>query len=222
MILSLNFNSDSFSLHQQLPLHRDSMSQSHAVLRLFRKVHLYLGVFTAPALLFFAFTGALQTFSLHETTQGSSYKPPAWLVSLAQLHKKQTTVVPQRKQRPASATSPDQPKSDQPKTDQANTDSPKHGHSKNDADKTDNPKADGPSDKSATPSVTDRPKSPDQSASPQKSHLPMKIFFLLVGIGLFLSTITGIYMAYKYNQSKLLVTGLLLAGAVIPLLLLPF
>jgi hypothetical protein len=50
----------------------------------------------------------------------------------------------------------------------------------------------------------------------------MKIFFLLVGIGLFLSTLTGIYMAYKYNQSKLWVTGLLIAGAAIPLLLLSF
>ena len=37
---------------------------SHALLRVLRKMHLYLGVFTAPALLFFAFTGALQTFSL--------------------------------------------------------------------------------------------------------------------------------------------------------------
>ena len=53
------------------------MSTSHVVLRYVRLTHLYLGVFIAPAILFFAFTGALQTFSLHETTRGSNYKPPA-------------------------------------------------------------------------------------------------------------------------------------------------
>ncbi len=52
------------------------MSSSHTFLRYTRLVHLYIGVFIAPALLFFALTGALQTFSLHETTRGSSYKPP--------------------------------------------------------------------------------------------------------------------------------------------------
>jgi ABC-type molybdate transport system permease subunit len=37
-----------------------------------------------------------------------------------------------------------------------------------------------------------------------------------------MSTLTGIYMAYKFNRSKLLVTGLLLAGIVVPLVLLPY
>lgn len=36
-------------------------------------------------------------FSLHETTRGSSYVPPAILVHLAQLHKKGTLTVSQRK-----------------------------------------------------------------------------------------------------------------------------
>lgn len=73
------------------------MSSSHTFLRYTRLVHLYIGVFIAPALLFFAFTGALQTFSLHETTRGSSYKPPAWIVMLSQIHKKQTPIVPARR-----------------------------------------------------------------------------------------------------------------------------
>ena len=50
----------------------------------------------------------------------------------------------------------------------------------------------------------------------------MKIFFLLVAIGLFVSTLTGVTMAYKYNRSKVVVTSLLLAGIIIPLLLLRF
>ena len=171
-------------------------SQSHAVLRLFRKVHLYLGVFTAPALLFFAFTGALQTFSLHETTQGSSYKPPAWIVSLAQLHKKQTTSVPVRKPRPGPAGAPGR---------EGKAGRPGQAAS---------PDAGGEMKPLAKASDAQAPRPP--------SHLPMKIFFLLVSVGLFLSTVTGIYMAYRYSHGKLLISGLLAAGIVIPLLLLPF
>ena len=155
------------------------MTSSHKILKVVRQIHLYTGIFISPAILFFALTGALQTFSLHETTRGSDYKPPTWIVTLAQLHKKQTTSVPVRKPRPADAA----PKPDKP----ANLPSP--------------------------------PPSPEP---PQKSHLPMKIFFLLVAIGLFTSTLTGIYMSYKFMRNKLVVTALLLAGIIVPLLLLPF
>src|SRR6201994_2645495 len=70
--------------------------KSRTTLRLFRKIHLYFGLFISPALLFFAFTGAIQTLSLHEAA-GSSYKPPAILAQLGQLHKKQTATMPVRK-----------------------------------------------------------------------------------------------------------------------------
>ena len=177
------------------------MSTSHALLRVLRKLHLYLGVFTAPALLFFAFTGALQTFSLHETTQGSSYKPPAWITSLAQLHKKQTTEVPVRRPRP-DAPRPDAARSGTP------PDHPERSTAK--------------AAPSSAPPQSANQQPPAGPAPRPKSHLPMKIFFLLVAVGLFLSTLTGIYMAYRYSRSRLLISGLLLAGAVLPLLLLPF
>lgn len=67
------------------------------ILKVVRVTHLYLGVFIAPALLFFALTGGLQTFSLHEAQKGSDYVPPRWAVVLGQLHKKQTVVVPERR-----------------------------------------------------------------------------------------------------------------------------
>ncbi len=153
------------------------MTSSHKILKVTRQIHLYTGLFIAPALLFFALTGALQTFSLHETSRGSDYKPPTWIVTLAQLHKKQTITVPVRKQRPADAA---------PKPD-------KHA---------------------AT--------APQPPEPPQKSHLPMKIFFLIAAIGLFTSTLTGIFMAYKFNRNKLVVTALLLAGIIIPIILLRF
>ena len=70
------------------------MAVSHATFRFLRTLHLYLGAFAAPAFLFMALSGGLQIFSLHETTRGSSYVPPAWLASAARLHKKQSLFVP--------------------------------------------------------------------------------------------------------------------------------
>jgi len=52
-----------------------------------RQLHLYMGTLFAPAILFFAFTGALQTFGLHEGARGSNSTPPAWIAQLAQVHK---------------------------------------------------------------------------------------------------------------------------------------
>jgi len=154
-----------------------------STLKRVRQLHLYLGVFLAPALLFFAFTGALQSLNLHETTPGRTYKPAAWIVTLAQLHKKQTTIVPVRKPHAEPPTKADTDKPAQP----AN-----------------------PSPKTSAPEPS-RP-----------THLPMKIFFALVAIGLASSTLSGIFMAYKYTRGKLVITGLLLAGIVVPLLLLAF
>src|ERR1700759_3804004 len=94
------------------------MSSSHTLLKYLRLVHLYIGVFITPAVLFFAFTGALQTFSLHETTRGSSYKPPAWAVVLGQIHKKQPPGLPARKPppqaRPAEPPAPEKASRDEP------------------------------------------------------------------------------------------------------------
>jgi hypothetical protein len=169
------------------------MSSSHTILKYTRLVHLYLGVFIAPALLFFAFTGALQTFSLHETTRGSSYNPPAWAVVLGQIHKKQTPIVPVRKLPP-----PDK-QSDKVAQDKAGSD--KAGSEK-------------PQSSPASPSET-------APAAAPKTHnpFPLKCFFLLVAIGLFISTLSGLYMSYKYIRNRSLITTILLAGVIIPILL---
>jgi len=65
-------------------------SRKTRLLKLGRQFHLYIGVFSAPALLFFALSGALQTLSLHEAKKGSDYKPPRWIVVMGEIHKKQT------------------------------------------------------------------------------------------------------------------------------------
>jgi hypothetical protein len=52
-----------------------------------RRFHLFIGVFIAPSILFFAGTGALQLFSLHEAH--GSYEPPSVIEALAKVHKDQ-------------------------------------------------------------------------------------------------------------------------------------
>ena len=165
------------------------MSSSHTLLKSIRLVHLYIGVFIAPALLFFAFTGALQIFSLHETTRGSSYKPPAWAVTLAQIHKKQTPVVPAKKMS-AAEKSPDNAAPDKPQTLDP-----------------------------ATPQPAPTPKSAGSTMPSPHNALPLKIFFLLVAIGLFTSTLSGLYLSYKYLRNRMLVSAILVVGIVVPILM---
>jgi hypothetical protein len=149
-----------------------------SILKILRQTHLYLGIFIAPAILFFAFTGALQTFSLHENAKDGSYKPSRWIVILAQIHKKQTMQIPPPKVQTSAASQPD-------------------GRHK-----------------------TERPANPVETPNPPgHSPLPLKIFFLVVSVGLFASTFSGLYMSYKYSRSKLLVGALFLAGIVVPIVL---
>lgn len=68
---------------------------SARLMRRLRQIHLYIGAFFAPAILFFAFTGALQTFDLHEPRN----HPPQWLRIAAQFHKKQDFPRPRPEQR---------------------------------------------------------------------------------------------------------------------------
>ena len=160
------------------------MAPKTSFLQACRLTHRYIGVFISPAVLFFAFTGAIQTFSLHETTRGSDYKPARILVILGQIHKKQTPVI-------AS------PKSPAPK-----------------------PQA-GPKAEDSVGAAAPAPKPAPPPGPEVKKHnaLPLKIFFLLVAISLFTSTLSGIYMAYKFARNKLTVTGLLVLGTAIPVLM---
>ena len=155
------------------------------ILKNSRLLHLYLGIFTAPAIIFFSITGALQTFSLHETTRGSDYKPPKIIAELSQLHKKQTLVVPTKKPQPPAQAKPE---ADKPAADKHQADN-------------------------ATPRPTEPP------PTKTKNLLPMKIFFLFVAVSLLTSTVTGLYMSYRYIRNKMLVTACLTAGIVLPILL---
>lgn len=175
-------------------------SQSHAILRLLRQIHLYIGIFISPALLFFAFTGALQTFSLHEQVKGSDYKPPVWVMRLAQLHKNQTTEV-------------------KPKPVPGGSDHAGAGEHESVAAM---PSEHGGSADKEAATAKRQPAPAVPVVTKRQQHVPMKIFFLLVSLGLFTSTLTGLYMAYRYSRKAWVVTVWLAAGVVVPLLLLPF
>ena len=192
------------------------MSKGHAAVKFLRKVHLYLGIFTTRGLLFFAITGALQTFNMHETTQGSNYMPPAWIASLAQLHKKQTTAVSPRKPRPAG---PENAPGEQQRGDAG---SRVAASSPADAVRTAPSEVAGPAQAQPGPSRLPKAGEASSPSAPRKSHLPMKTFFLLVSLSLVTSTLTGICLSYKYSRGWWVLTGLLVAGVAVPLLLLPF
>lgn len=49
-----------------------------------RQWHTYIGAIIAPSVLFFAFTGSLQLFSLHEAHD--AYVPPAIVEALSRVH----------------------------------------------------------------------------------------------------------------------------------------
>lgn len=74
--------------------------------RLLRDVHLYLGVFFAPLILFFALTGALQVLGLHEASRDGRYTPPPVLEKLSEVHIHQRYAAkpkkPERKAPPAA------------------------------------------------------------------------------------------------------------------------
>ena len=67
-----------------------------------RNIHLYLGVFFSPLLVFFLISGCWQTFNLHEASEDGNYKPPAIIKSFSQVHKDQRWV--DRNKKPQSST----------------------------------------------------------------------------------------------------------------------
>lgn len=115
-----------------------------------RNVHLYLGVFFAPLLLFFIITGCLQTFNLHEPSKSGGYVPPVIIKSLSQVHKNQRWV--------------------------------------------------------------------DAKMAPKPS-VPFRYFIVLMSVGLLVTTILGIMMAFKYTRPWL-VWACLFMGIAIPIFLL--
>ena len=71
------------------------------MLRRLRQFHLYVAVFFAPAIIFFAFSGILQTDGFHEA-RGGAAQPPAWIKVIASLHQHQRLRRPERPRPPVA------------------------------------------------------------------------------------------------------------------------
>src|SRR5262245_36361430 len=54
-----------------------------------RAIHLYLGCFFAPILIFFIVSGCLQTFQLHRSKKNGSYTAPLIIKASAEVHQRQ-------------------------------------------------------------------------------------------------------------------------------------
>lgn len=73
--------------------------------QLIRKVHLWLGVFFAPSLVFFCLTGGLMTFRLQERLPGGG-DPPAWLSLAGRIHMSESLTPKPPKAAPSAMPSP--------------------------------------------------------------------------------------------------------------------
>jgi hypothetical protein len=70
-------------------------------MRRVRQLHNYVAIFFAPAIIFFAFSGALQTLGLHES-HDPARPPVGWVRWIATVHKDQRVPAAQAPARPAA------------------------------------------------------------------------------------------------------------------------
>jgi hypothetical protein len=144
--------------------------------QMLRKLHLWLGVFFAPSLIFFCLTGALMTFRLQERLPGGD-PAPAWLSLAGRVHMSESLT---------------------PKPPKAPTPSP-------------TPSA-GNSTVDSAPALSPTP-------ARRPPSIPMKIFAALMALGIIITTILGVVMAFRFNRDPKLLWGLLAAGTVLPVIL---
>jgi hypothetical protein len=143
-----------------------------------RQIHRYLSVFFTPAILFFSFTGALQTFRLHESAQRGAPPPVAWIAALASVHKDQH--LPHARPRPAD------------------------------------PAQAAPATNVARPVRAPSEEAPD----PERSTLPLKLFVLALAIGLCVTALVGLTLAFTNPRSRKQSAVMLVLGTLLPALLL--
>ena len=172
----MNFTTDS-----KTEITRPRQATGAIWLRRVRQWHLYLGTFFAPSIIFFALSGALQLFGLHEGHPGETYQPPVWVAKLGSIHKNQTL---SERHGPPPGLAGEQRRP--PEAAQAGVRQASDGRRRN------------------------------ENREESKSTFALKWFFLAMAIGLVFTTCLGIYMAFKYNRSRVVIWSLLLSGTVIP------
>jgi hypothetical protein len=168
-------------------------------MRLARQLHTYLGVFFAPSIIFFAFSGFFQSFGWHEEHDGKA--PMAWIATISEIHKDQ------RFPAPPPAASPDSQSRPQPA-------SPLPG-----AVTTSPATTAGATTPSSAPAqtiaATPGKAAPSPRRQPRKKSFPLQVFMGFMSVGLIGLSGVGIWMAYQLRKPALIST-LLLAGTIIP------
>lgn len=67
--------------------------------RRLRRIHFWLGLFFAPAIIFFALSGTLQALGFQDRSGG--YEPPLWIATAANVHKHGRLGPEARRERPS-------------------------------------------------------------------------------------------------------------------------
>lgn len=142
-------------------------------MRLVRQIHLWAGMLFAPSIIFFAITGGLQLFKLHESSRDGAYTPPAVVEKLGEVHIHQRFAERQKR--------PEAPK--------------------------------------AAPAPT--PAAQVAARPPESKPFPfIKWFFLATSVGLAGTTGLGVWIGLTQGRNRRLALGLLILGAIAPVLML--
>ena len=180
-----------------------------------RTLHTYVGMFIAPSVLFFACTGIIQIFSLHEAHGG--YTPPAIVVKLSSVHKDQVFRVPHKGGGGGASAG----KSHKPKSAEA----PKPGADDSKPAIAANSASASTVSPVSNATATVPTPAPAAAKPPAAEHGPklavplLKWFFTLVALGLIGSTLVGIWMAWQAPLRRRNNMILLAIGVVIPVVL---
>ncbi|HUO22582.1 MAG TPA: hypothetical protein VMU59_08720 [Caulobacteraceae bacterium] len=180
---------------------------------LIRQIHTWLAVFIAPSVLFFAITGGLQLYHLHENH--GDYQAPALLQELASVHKDQIVQTDNRRHGPPPA---DAGKDHGPSAD-ADQD---HGQPAADAGKDHGPSADADKDHGdargpGAPDAGPPGGPPPGKHGEARSAMALKFVFLIVSACLVVTTLLGLWMTLKYSRNKVLCAVLFGLGILLPL-----
>lgn len=144
--------------------------------RRLRQYHNWLGLFFAPAIIFFALSGTMQMLGFQDRAPG--YQPLGWISLIANVHKHGMV---QRPGKPRAAPSP----------------APK-----------------------ATPAPEKKPAEPRHDDHEEAGLGLFKLFATILGLLLATASVLGIFIAYASKTARRTTTMLLLAGTLVPVVLL--
>lgn len=169
------------------------MSSPGGRVMLIRQLHAWLSVFVAPTVLFFACTGALQLFSLHEAH--GDYHPAPLIEKLGMLHKDQKFALKphhadSKLRTPVGAIEPER------------SEAARAAPARGEGDWVAPIKASAPED-----------------AAPARVQA-LKVFFCAAAVMLIFTTLMGVWMALTQHRQKWVLLVLLMLGAAAPVAIL--